>query len=354
MPELLDLPDVPEAMDRLLAAEAAETTDPIVTTPTEAEPVIPDQPGDTDTSTADKPDTLPTDTPAAAEPKPTEPNTEPKPGDTKPVDANASKFAKDKARRDDSWKALNAEKVTLETTRKEIDAKQAEFTRREEQFKLQQAKASQKFTPEQYEQAGQNKLTVAGQYDLQADGLEARAAKLEGEGKYVEAATAQQQAKAAREAAAAERGLARQMKSMADHVRKNPDPTVAQIQARNQEHMKHYTLEAAKNWPELTKQGSEFQKQVANHLNESKKQGIDPQEYPIMMYHAARLTAAESAAARVPGMEKQLGELKAKVKELEGLTAPGGGSPSASRIPEAGAMTDEEEGEQLRSAALTR
>lgn len=354
MPEISDMPGLDEAIARLDAAEAAESQNYSQPDPTpEAEPTDPQQPGDTPDDGSTKPDSLPNDTPAAPDTaKPPEPKTEP----IKKPDAkmDAGKFAKDKQRRDDSWKALNTEKDTHKKAVEQFQAERSNFQREQQTFQQKQAKASAKYTPEQYEQTASSKLQVSENLSLQADGLERRSEQLEDAGKLLEAKQAKQQAQEKREEALAEKGLARQLKSLADELRKNPDPTAEQVKQKQQADLKHYTLEAAKKWPDIAKEGSEFQKNVANHLQEAARQGMDPNEHPTLVYHAARLTAAESASARVPSMEKELGELRAKVKELEALTNPGGGTTAASKIPGESAKTDDEEFAELRQAAMAR
>jgi alkylhydroperoxidase/carboxymuconolactone decarboxylase family protein YurZ len=82
----------------------------------------------------------------------------------------------------------------------------------------------------------------------------------------------------------------------------------------------------------VAKDGSEFQNTMAAHLQAAANQGLNPEENPVVFYHVARLTAAEATAARVPKLEKELGAAQARVKELEALTAPGGGNSAAQRI----------------------
>lgn len=349
MPELETMPDLNDAIARLDAAEAAETPPPEPGQVKQAEQE-PQQPVVPQTDGKETPNEISTaGTPAAAEPKPTGQQSETTP---KAGDKNKSAFAKDQERRDTSWKALNVAKDALQKEQDAFKAQQELHQREVTQFK--QKSAKQAYTPEQYEQASAQKLLLSQRLDLEAEGLEARAEKLEADAKYGEAENLRVQAKDRRETAAAQRGLARQMKETAAEVRQNPDPTAQQVQAQQAQRMRDYTLKAAQQWPDLAKDGSQFQKDVAAHLKAAAEQGIDPNEHPIMMYHAARLTAAETAAARVPVMEKELGEMRAKVKELEALTAPGGGSPSATKFPKERPLTDEEEGQELRQLALQR
>lgn len=349
MPLLEEMPGLDQAISALEAAEAAENIAPVEVTP-EAEPA-PQQPVETPSEASPKPDSLPTGTPAEVEPKP---STEPKTETQKAAEKNKSSFVKNAERLDKSWNAVNAEKVRLEALDVAIKQRESSFKRQEENFKLQQSRTQQRFTPQQYEEASQNKLKLADNLALMADGLDRKADELENAGKLLESQQAKQQAQEKRDEAAAERGLARQMKTMAGQAQSTPDASVVQIQARRQQEKQHYTLEAAKAWPDVAKAGSEFQKKMAEHLNAAAQQGISPDEYPIMMYHAARLTAAETTAARVPVMEKELGELRAKVKDYEKLTSPGGGSTSAQAIPQKGAQTAEEEFESLRMEAAGR
>lgn len=339
------------AMARLEAAEAAEPPIPAPlleqkdgNTPELKEPT--QAAAQTTEEGETKPDSLPTDTPAeAAKPKPAT--------NTPPKQEEGSKFARDKARRDDSWKALNAEKEAHAKAVATLKAEQDLLARERAQLQEQRAKVSNKYTPEQYEQAAASKAQESESLDLQADGLERKAEKAEENGEFGQAEKFKAQAKEMRDAATYQRGVARQMKEYGEHLRKNPEPTVQQIQAQKQQQVRDYTLKAAQSWPDLAKDGSPFQQTVARHLQAAREAGLDVNEHPSLMYHCARLTAAETAAARVPGMEKELGELRAKVKELETLTAPGGGQSSAQVIQMPKTLTHEQEGEELRAIAMT-
>src|SRR5882762_2722728 len=106
MANIAELPDIDAAMARLADAEQAEANpdqQPVV--PAEVETTA-DQPAETAIPATERPASNPTDTPAAPE---SQPSTEPKTEPVKPAD-NKSNYAKDRQRRDDSWKALNAEK----------------------------------------------------------------------------------------------------------------------------------------------------------------------------------------------------------------------------------------------------
>jgi hypothetical protein len=310
----------------LRAAMSAPTAPP---TPAKVE-TAPTQPGATEKVKVETPNELPTGTPAAADTKDKPSTTEPKKETQEPPKPEVAKsdFAKNQERLEKTWKSVNQRKTELDTKEQTLTQREQAIAQREEQFKVQSAKAQQKFTPEQYETVSSQKLELAKSYDLQAKGLEAQAADFEADGKYTEAESAKQRAQDFREQAAYQRGVSKQLKEQAAHVRANPDPTLEQHQAKNQKLMRDYTMEAAKQWPDVAKQGSEFQKTMAGHLQEAAKQGLDANEFPVLMYHVARLTAAETEAARVPELVKKLGAAEAKVKELEALTAPGGGAGS--------------------------
>lgn len=364
MPAIAELPDIDQALAKLDAAEASfqdGPTEAFVQTESRANR---DQSGSSEAAPGAKPPAQhPTDTraTAGAPPKPdAKPISEipPKPGD-KPAEAKpgekppeGSAFKRDRERLDKNWKSVNERKQQLDTQEQQLKAREQQIVTREQQFKLQQARAQQRFTPEQYEQASQTKLQNAEQFGLQADGLERRADKLEEAGNFAGAEQARVQAKQLREQAVVEAATGRQLKDYAGHLRANPDPTIQQHQQQLAKQMEHYTIEAAKRWPEMGQSGSEFQKSMAANLNAAAKYGLDANEHPAVMFFAAQLTAFERAAARVPDMEKELGELRAKVKDYEKLTAPGGGSEATAR-PQAGKpASQEDDGEALRQEAM--
>ncbi len=339
--------ELPELEAKLAAAEQSEQ--PLEFEQKEQVDNLEQQPAPTAKVEGEKkPDSLPTDTPATVE-KTEAPVVESK----KPEPEAGSKYAKDAIRRDTSWKALNEQKTTFQREQEAFKAERESFQRQQEQFKIESAKQTHKFTPEQYETGAQSFLQQANDLDLRAKGLDKQAEEHEENGRYAEAEKSKAEADKMREKAIVQRGQAELAKEQADYIRKNPEPTLEALNAKKQQHRQHYTLEAAKKWPDLVKENSEFQKQVALHLNELQKNEPELAEHPSIIYHAARLTAAESSAARVPGLDKEVGELKAKVKELEALTAPTGGG--TSRLPsKVTPASEEEEFESLRAEAAAR
>jgi myosin heavy subunit len=358
------MPDLNEAIARLDAAESAETPPAKESFVQEqVDPNAATQPTPEQTPGTDQPSNLTdADTQAAAELKPTPDKVEnapvdetPKPGD-KPADKapdKSSPFAKDKARRDESWKKLNEEKTAIQKERDAIKAERDYIAREKQQIEEARAKASAKFTPEEYEASAKEKAEVANTLELQADGLEKRAEALENADRYDEAKQMRAKAQELREDSAFQKGAAKRLAEMAKHTRENPDPTLQQIQQRNQQKVRDYTMEAAKKWPDMAKEGSTFQKTVVGHLQAARAAGLQVNENPVLIYHAARLTAAETAAACVPALNKELGELRAKVKELEAFTSPGGGLTSAQQLGHDRPASEEEEGAALRGVAVS-
>lgn len=347
-----EMSDLTDAMAKLDAAEAAE---PAITQEGQVQThgdttATPPQP--TSTDVAPKSDSLTTDTPAAADPKTAEPT---KTQTTKQPD-KSSAFAKDQQRRDTSWKAINAEKAALVEQQNQLKASQEAHQRQVDQHKLQQAKAQSQFTPDQIEARATERGNDAARALEQAEAWQARADKLEGEGKMKDAARAQMQADQLKEQAAESKAMAKALKARADQVRQAPpDKTLEQHKAKLDQQMRGYTLKAVEQWPEFGKNGSEFQKAVAAGLQEARSFGLEVNENPALIHYAARLVAGETAAARVPAMEKELGELRAKVKDLEGLTAPGGGSAAVQRQQGGNtSKTDAEEEAELRAEAAAR
>ncbi len=295
------------------------------------------------------PDSLPTDTLATAEPKPiaTEKKVE--------AETQGSPFKKDAIRRDTSWKALNVEKDVVRKERDDLTQQREAFKREQESFRVEQAKKSQSFTPEQYIQGADNLSKQADTLDLQAKGLKAKAQELEDDGKYSEAEAAKSQAETLRNKAIVARGKAEDAKEMAEHVRKNPEPTLEAVNQKKAQAQQHYTLEAAKKWPELAKENSEFQKQVVANLQALQKSDPDLANNPSIIYHVAERTALMTEAARVPGIVKELDGLKAKVKDLEALTTPSNEG-SVTRLPQGRQqpLNDEQEEAELRDMAMQR
>jgi hypothetical protein len=356
MPAIAEMPDLSDAMARLEAAEASETS--IAQTElTQPEPSEEPQATPLASDGAEAPKPISTDTPSAADAKPaeaaekktdveTKPDATPKPGEKQ------SKFKADQQRRDDSWKKLNEEKAELKAQRDQFTTERNALQQERTRLQVDRARVNQRYTPEQYEQAATNKLAGLSALELQADGLESRAQKLEDEGKSREAGQARDKAQDIREQIAAEKHTAKQMQGMAAHLRANPDKTLEQHKAEMARQKQHYLVEAAKKWPELGQDKSPFQQKMAGMLQNLRQRGFDANEHPALFYDVARLVAAETAAERVPGMETELGQLRARVKELEALTAPGGGSAAVQQMPAASAKTDADEEAELRQMAV--
>ena len=263
------------------------------------------------------------DTPAAAEPKKTTEK-----ADEQTSADKGSKFAQNQTRLEGGWKKLNEGKTELQKQQEAFKAQQDEFTKKQREFEAQQQKASQpKYKPEDFEQ-----FAKTAQQEAEA---------LEAEGKFDEADE--------------KRVLARKAVARAKELRDNPPPapkTDAAAEAEFKAQQKEWWGKAAIDFPNVVKPGSPEQAALAALIKAEPAVINDPKG----MYYAARLVTAEAAAASVPNLTKENGELRAKVKELtEKFSIPGASvATTASRPKPDSEKTDEELEEELRAEAATR
>ncbi len=340
----LEAPDVADKLDAALTnlgveAAAPETTEAKVD-------VEQQQPAAEVQKDGKTPDLLSSDTRAAAEPKAEQPATAQK------VETQKSEFAKANDRLDKTWKAVNERKAAQEAKETALAAREAELTAKEQKAEQARVKASSKLSPEEFDSWATQTVQRAKEVSLQAKGLLKEADDLENDGKYPDAERKRAEAKNLERQSVLLEGKADEAKLQAEHLRKNPDPTVAQLKEAQAKQLQHYTIEAAKKWPAIGENGSEFQKALVNAENNLRKQGIDVNESPIMRYFCAEYVAANTTAARVPELEKKLGVAEARVKELELLTAPGGGQGSVQGQPTEtpfGSLSVEQQQAQLSS-----
>jgi hypothetical protein len=292
--DMIGLDQASAELDRLIAADqkpAATAADPGA----QAQPADPSanpeasraaQPGKQDVQT---PSNLPADTPAdksaAAKQQPTVTENKDKNQQQPPDKAQEpSRYAKSVERQNRSWKELNDQKAALAKEREELQAQRTAWEAQRAQTEQQQKEAE--FKPEQYEAAA-DKWEREGKFDL-ADLARAKAKDL--------------------------RSQPAQPRAAQPNPQQQEQAQAAQIEAQRKE----WWAKAAIDFPAVAKQGSPEQAAMQQFL-QSEPGAL---QSPKAMYYAARMVAAEAAAARVPTMETELGALRAKVKELEALTAP--------------------------------
>jgi hypothetical protein len=283
-------------------------------------------------ATADKP--VATD--KSQDKQETKPATETK--ETK-AEAERSRYAKSQDRLAKTWDSVNAEKARIESERVKIEAERADFAKKQAEFEAIRKQAEQpQYTPDDYKNAAQQKRALADHQRAEAD-------RLENAGKFDDA-------EKLRKTALKNDALSEDLAEHAENLRRNPPQGFQQKAAQYEQQKQAWTVEAAKAFPDLAKDGSPFQKTVANHLQALAKQDPSLLANPSVIYHVARLTAAEAAAARVPVMEKELEQLKAKVKEYETLTAPGS-SPIVPRLGQTSQNDEEADLERMAREMVT-
>jgi len=238
----------------------------------------------------------------------------------KAAPAEKVSYGKDRERRDNSWKALNAEKTAFEADRAkhaaEVKAAQEKLAADTRAFQQQQQAATP--TPEKYEQWAANEAQ--------------KAVELEKQAKQAEADAEFDKADKLRQAAATARGFEQVAKTKADDLRKNPPATVAQQQSKFVEDQRQWVSKAAIDFPEFAKKDSPVQKGAAEYYKQMTGQVPELARLPGFVYFCAERASLKTAADRVSGLEKELGELKPKLAELEALTNPPPGG-SGNRLP---------------------
>ena len=305
-------------LDEMIAAEAATPTSPAATAAEasekeEAQLAAPQVEQNAQAPTTDLPDTPAAPAEASAQPE-IDKSKEAKAEPAKP-EKESSRYAKAQGRLNKTWESVNTEKTALAAEKTKLEAERLEFTRKRAEFDAIQEQARQpQFRPEDYQQAADAKK----QY---ADHLLAEAKRADDEGEFAKS-------KALVKRAIKADAIGEDLAEHAEKLRKNPPAEFAQRAAQFESTRKAWTVEAAKAYPDLAKDGSPFQNRVAAHQKALAQS--DPQllAQPSLIYHISRLAAAELQAealkadvARVPVLEKQVGELQAKVKEFQSLTA---------------------------------
>lgn len=325
-----DDPTVGQAMEALASWEA-ESAAPAATPETAPaaasvkEPTTPATGEQADPASQAKPDE---GTPAteATTPKP-EQSQQSKDKDGKPA-AEPSKYEKAQGRLKNTWEEVNREKELVRTTAEAQKQRAAELEAREKALTAREAKlTAPRYKPEDYEN--------------HATSLEAEAKKLEEAGDYAKADRLKYKAEDARE-------YAKQLRANPP----KPDPTEAEQSAAYQARQKEWWGKAAVDYPAVIKDGTPERNALLNLL----KSEPDIVNDPKGMYYASRLVVAETSAARVPQLAKDLEAANARVKELEQLTAvPSDGSvPLTAGTPKSfEQMSPAEQLAQLESEART-
>jgi hypothetical protein len=230
-------------------------------------------------TTAEQPKQESPKTPKKEEPK----QQETKQGEQAPATTEPEKtrYQKSVDRREKSWAELNQEKELFRKAQAELDNSRKALETERKAFESKKAEAEkQRFSVEDYDKAAE-KFEADCKFDL-ADAARNKAAEL----------------------------------------RKNPPKAASQLDAEKQQQFaaqqKEWFTKAAIDFPSTAKQGSPEHQALQAFVQAEP----DVVAHPKGLYYGARLVAAETAAARVPALQKELEQLQARVKEFEALTGP--------------------------------
>lgn len=208
------------------------------------------------------------------------------------------------------WEKIKEKEAEIEsktqTAQKTLNDAIAKFNADVAAFRSEQARA--KGTPEQYDKLAEK---CQNEYTLKA----AQVLKAENEGDL-------EAAKKLADEAAILKHNGEQATKFAEHLRKNPPPDDKQIKEQFAKNQKTWIDKAAIDFPEFAKADSQIRKDSVAYFQETTKNHPDAAKLPGFIYFAVEHCALKTAADRVPALEKDLGEYKAKVKELEALTNP--------------------------------
>jgi len=253
-----------------------------------------------------------------------------------------SKYAKDFSRRLVTWSELNSEKEKFAAAKTQSDTEfktaVAKFNADVEAFKHEKAASTP--TPEKYEDYAQKQINLATI-------KEAEAVKAEAAGNFDAAEKLKDEAKFARRDA-------QSAFDYAEHIRKNPLLDDKQKQEKFLTNQKGWMDKAAIDFPDFGKKGSDLQSKTLEYFKQMVAAEPALAKLPGFIYFAAERTALKSAADSVPSLNKELGELRTKVKELETLTnpSPSGGVQRQPAAKTFETMSAEEQFEQLQSETV--
>lgn len=251
-----------------------------------------------------------------------------------------SKYGADLGKRLVRWDAIKEAEKSLDAKRTEaqtkLDTAIKQFNADVAAFRQEQD--AQKPTPEKYESWAAGQLKLAGEKEAEAKQAEDagdfdKAEKLKDEAKFMK-----------RDANTA--------LASAEHLRKNPPPTLQQQQEKFVTAQREWINKAAIDFPEFGKKDSAVQKAAADYFKAMVAQEPAAAKLPGFIYFCAERAALKASADRLPLVEKELGELKTKLTELEALTNP---TPSGgvSRLPQ-GSKTFEAMDSDAQFEALKR
>ena len=221
-----------------------------------------------------------------------------------------SKYAKDFTRKLVTWNEINETKAKMASERQQFDTQlaqaRAKFTADVQEFQAKQAASTP--SPDKYEAFAAKQTNLANEKELAA-------VKAENDGDFEGAAKLKQEAAFARRDA-------EQAKASAEHVRKNPPADAAAIQAKFKQDQGLWIGKARTDFPEFAKQDSPLFKGAVAYFQQITKDNPAAARLPGLIYHCVEREQLKTASARVPVLEKELGELRTKVKDLEALTNP--------------------------------
>lgn len=260
------------------------------------------------------------------------------------AEKQGSKYAKDFTRRLVTWNELNEEKAKLAASKGQTEAQLQGAIKKfnEDVAAFQQEKAATTPTPEKYEAFAAKQTALANEKELAAK-------KAEDAGDFDAAEKLRDEAKFARRDAD-------NAKASAEHVRKNPPLNAQQQQEQFTKHQKTWVDKAVVDFPEFANKDSATFKNAVEYFKQMSANEPAAAKLPGFIYFCAERAALKTAADRVPSMEKELGELRTKVKDLEALTNPtpsGGVQRPQTAAKSADDMSDDELYAQLRQEAAS-
>lgn len=290
-------PTAAQAMEALASMEAdanpAPATPPAAPESATPEPPAPTPESDITSAEAAEPQGS-DDTPATAEvPKPTKTQSQPEVKETK------SAYQRSIERGFTNWKEFNEWKAG---ERARIEAEKAAIQAERQAL---QAQKPPEMTPDTYK-------TWAEQTEARSALLEKRATAAEDAGKFEEA-------EKLREEAAELKIDAKRAYRKAEELTANPPPSLQQNAAKVEATKREWYAKAQIDFPNAAKAGTPEAEALKALLTQNPD--IAAPENAEQMYWACRLVTGETAAARVPTLTKQVSDLTAKIKELEGKLA---------------------------------